>query len=331
MVDDILIGAIRWDGNAGFEENEVGAEEERILSPSRWENRVPFFAERTPSGGIHIRENSQEIMDQQIAYANDVGLDYWAFCHYDPDSYLSDARKLFENSISKGRLKMSLILQGPDNDRIMDDIVHLAQQPYFQTVQDDRPLLFTYGCKTGERIEELQGKLRVAGLQDAYVVVMNYGAAETSKLCRQLGGHALSQYTGLSYEQEEKYETFQSTQERVWNDMIDTDFDIVPWVNIAWDPRPRIGCSPPYRFTAPDCYSSSYSWGTAQEYTAHILSAKRFIRSNPDKCTARTIITYSWNEYSEGGTLCPKQKGDRCYLDALKSAIQENPADQHNF
>jgi hypothetical protein len=322
ITDSIRIGAIRWDGNAGFETNEVGAEEERVLSPSEWEYRVPFFAERTPSGAIHIREDSQDIMDRQIAYANDAGLDFWAFCHYDPDHYLSDARKLYANSTDKGGLKMSLILQGPDNDRIMDDIVHLAQQPYFQTVPDGRPLLFTYGCKTGERMEALQARLRGAGLQGAYIAVMDYGAAQTGRLCRQLGGHALSQYTGLAQTKDETYEIFRTSQERVWNDMLDTDFDIVPWVNIAWDPRPRIGCIPPYRFAPSDCYDGNYSWGSAQEYAAHILSAKRFIQSNPGKCPARTIISYSWNEYSEGGTLCPKRSGDRRHLDALKSAVK---------
>ncbi len=39
-----LIGAVRWDGQSGFNPGEVGNEEERALGPHQWHGRLPFWA-----------------------------------------------------------------------------------------------------------------------------------------------------------------------------------------------------------------------------------------------------------------------------------------------
>ncbi|MHB1484022.1 MAG: glycoside hydrolase family 71/99 protein [Saccharofermentanales bacterium] len=325
---DILVGAIRWDGNSGHKSREVGSEELRVLSPEKWAYRRPFFAKIDKENKLSIKENSQAVMDRQIRYANEAGVDYWAFCHYEYKSYLSNARKYFEKSKVKGGLKMSLILQNSNSDTIIDDIVNLVKKPYFQTVMGGRPLLFTYGCKNSETINKIKVKIKEAGVEEPYITVMEYGGTRTAELCKTLGGNALSQYTNVAKEKDENYSVFAENQQKGWQEMTDTQYQVIPWVNTAWDPRPRIGQEPTYRFAPKDCYDGTFSIGTAEEYADQILNAKLFVRNNPDKCPANAIISYSWNEYSEGGTLCPKLSGNRDYLDGLKSVIK---ADDKNI
>ena len=71
-----LVGAIRWD--AWQENGDIRATVERTLGPSHWHYRLPFFARITGSNSVAINGNSQAIMDQEINYAANAGIDYWA-------------------------------------------------------------------------------------------------------------------------------------------------------------------------------------------------------------------------------------------------------------
>jgi hypothetical protein len=71
--DRPVVGAIRWDG---WNEWDVW---QRSFDPPEWHYRLPFFASIGPDGKALVREDSQEVIDKEIAYAKAGGLDYWAF------------------------------------------------------------------------------------------------------------------------------------------------------------------------------------------------------------------------------------------------------------
>ncbi|NOS71637.1 MAG: hypothetical protein HOP33_17145, partial [Verrucomicrobia bacterium] len=73
-----LVGAIRWD--AWQENGDIQATVERTLGSNHWHYRLPFFARVSGSNSVAINGNTQAIMDQEINYAADAGIDYWAFC-----------------------------------------------------------------------------------------------------------------------------------------------------------------------------------------------------------------------------------------------------------
>lgn len=83
-----LVGAIRWDAWHG-ELSEVGKAVEKTLSPPKYHFRLPWFAKIHPDGKVTIRGESREVLEQEIAYARQAGLDYWAFVTYPEDHPLS--------------------------------------------------------------------------------------------------------------------------------------------------------------------------------------------------------------------------------------------------
>jgi hypothetical protein len=44
---------------------------------------------------------------------------------------------------------------------------------------------------------------------------------------------------------------------------------------------------------------------TPTQIANHIVDAKNWNAANPTVATANTVIVYAWNEFDEGGWLCP--------------------------
>lgn len=55
------------------------------LSPPAYHYRLPFFAQEHAAANasqVDVNGNSPEVMSQEIAYAHQFGINYWAFCTY---------------------------------------------------------------------------------------------------------------------------------------------------------------------------------------------------------------------------------------------------------
>ena len=104
-----LVGAIRWDAwedGGGIEQLGV----EQTLGPGHWHYRLPFFAQVVGSNSVSIEGNSATIMDQEINYAANAGISYWAFVVYSDYDEMADGLKLYLNSALKSRIHFALIL-----------------------------------------------------------------------------------------------------------------------------------------------------------------------------------------------------------------------------
>ena len=75
-----IVGAIRWD--AWYGEGSPVSEVERRSGPKKYHFRLPFFAQVISPGEVSINGDSQAVIEQEISYAADAGLDYWAFVDY---------------------------------------------------------------------------------------------------------------------------------------------------------------------------------------------------------------------------------------------------------
>ena len=71
-----IVGAIRWDAWSG---GSVTAQVERTLGPEKYRDRLPWFATVVDDKTVRIVGGNQETMDEEIQFAADAGLDYWAF------------------------------------------------------------------------------------------------------------------------------------------------------------------------------------------------------------------------------------------------------------
>ncbi|NBV20454.1 MAG: hypothetical protein EBS05_00435, partial [Proteobacteria bacterium] len=75
-----IVGAIRWDGWYG--EGAVVRAMEHSLGQPKYHFRLPWFARFDETGTVHINGDSTAVIEQEIAYASQAGLNYWAFVDY---------------------------------------------------------------------------------------------------------------------------------------------------------------------------------------------------------------------------------------------------------
>jgi hypothetical protein len=78
--DNPIVGAIRWDGWYG--KGGVVKAVEYSLGQPKYHFRLPWFARVIAEGKVSINGDSQVIMEQEINYAAQAGLNYWAFLDY---------------------------------------------------------------------------------------------------------------------------------------------------------------------------------------------------------------------------------------------------------
>jgi len=115
-----LLGAIRWDAwhvpTAPPEQGLAGGPVramERSLGPQRYHWRLPFFGEVLGPDTVRIPGYSQAIVDQEIAFAQAGGLDYWAFLLYDQTSPMSQGLALYRSSVRRQDVRFCAIASPP--------------------------------------------------------------------------------------------------------------------------------------------------------------------------------------------------------------------------
>ena len=73
------VGVIRWDY---WSQQSQGSPWVTGLGQPQWRYRLPFYGRVLSDTQIELREDLQSVMDQEIPYAMQGGIDYWAFAYY---------------------------------------------------------------------------------------------------------------------------------------------------------------------------------------------------------------------------------------------------------
>jgi hypothetical protein len=326
-----LVGAIRWDAWVGemptfgdeTSENRVGLVVERTLGPQRWHYRLPFFGVELGENQVQARGASQEIIDQEIAYASQAGLDYWAFVYYPPGSGLDTARNLYLSSEHRDEINFSLIYDSPGHFKEADSrqlLVDYFKLPNYQKVLDGRPLLFVFGNNglSKEGIDLLRGDTLAAGLPTPYIVYMGWSPTEVKA---NLAAHGLD--AGSAYAQPgnngQPFAELSRAAERGWDHDRRAGIKVVPWVTTGWDPRPRVENPTPW-VTYPENQWAEQA--TPEEIASHLLNALQWAARYPDVAEANVVLFYAWNEFDEGGWLCPTLFNGTDRLDAIRDILR---------
>ena len=159
-------------------------EVERSLSPRKFHFRLPFFARVLADDKVSINGDAPGIMEKEIAYAANAGLNYWAFVDYGDTGNLTIARRRYQAARDKRGLRFCLIEEGGRIDgqgaRAWPRLVSFFQDPNYQTVLEGRPLLFVFGCpkKVGKKdFQELGEAAMAAGGKRPYLVLMGFDPA----------------------------------------------------------------------------------------------------------------------------------------------------------
>lgn len=314
------VGAIRWDAwytHDGVSDSTI-TQVERSLSPAQFHFRAPFYAKVTDEGKIIIPEYNQEIFDREMQYARDAGIDYFAYVWYKDEK--ANARKYHVTSQYNKDVKMAACFHELS---ICDDItrsemeIHLTQD-YYMTVLDGRPLMYFFVKNTNiasvrEDIVYYRALAVKLGIPDPYIVVMNVSttALETVKM----GADAISNYS-VAGGGNMPFTGLMDKAFHFWEEYRQIGAEYVPIVSSGWQTEPR--------FINPVSWQviKENSWAqypTPQQITEHLTYALAYL-NHPDvkaQTGANTCIMYAWNEFDEGGWICPTiavdEKGNQLY------------------
>ena len=324
-----VVGAIRWDGfygPAAAPAWDVGQLMETTLGPNQYHFRLPFFGVETGINSVEVREITQEIMDQDIAYAKYASIDYWAFVYYSSGTGMDIARSLYDSSTSPSKSSVNYCFiidsaaQLPASD--FSDLVSRFAQSNYQKVLNNRPLLYLFSDSvyTASEITSLRNLAAVAGVGDPYIVIMDFSSSTASNAVTNLGADAISSYattTGGGG----AYSGLVSSESSKWNDYKNTGKKVIPWITTGWDPRPRIDNPVHWTSYPSDAWTQT---ATPAEIASHLQEGLNWVHSNSSSAEANTVLMYAWDEFDEGGWLTPTLYAGTDRLDAIKAVLQPN-------
>ncbi len=95
-----------------------------------------------------------------------------------------------------------------------------------------------------------------------------------------------------------------------------------PHFTVGWDPRPRIDHPVPWCGYANTSYAPP---ATEDELVAGARALAEWIRGNRKSCAAGHVLAFAWNEWEEGGWICPSwgaQGPDVSRTDAFAKCIR---------
>jgi len=327
-MEKALVGAIRWDawGTKG-----VGNQVRDSLSLNRFHFRLPFYAQIIGADRVFIPPYSQELMDKEIAYAHEAGIDYWAFCWY-PESAegsgLDTARQYYLSSEHRKDVKWCPILgvSAFSIEKHLPVLVEQMKDENFQKICGDRPLVYIFGGGSKEIVDAIRGACAKVGVPNPCIYVMGWG--NIWETAQAWGADGISCYAngarnGVLYSQLAAQEAAR------WEHDKQGGMPMIPTVTTGWDKRPRYFHPVAWEWNSTNSYPEEYTYqGTDSEIAAHLKHALDWSDTNPDDTPARSVIIYAWNENDEGGWIVPTLKeiedyGHPVRLDAIKQVLQE--------
>lgn len=337
-----IVGAIRWDAWHG-DLGEPGKAVQRSLGPKHWHYRLPFFAKVLSDTEVEINGASQDVVDQEIAYASAAGLDYWAFVTYEPDSPMSLGLKYYLSSPRKKEINFCLITEcarwggkGSYREKLQR-FVSLMSEASYQKVLGERPLIYIgfirdeyiqrqWGSLDQFRriVDEFRATAQRAGLGNPYIVVMDFSPQRGKSLADALGCDAISAYAVNGGGQAAPYSELARYAESFWDRCKATGAKVVPTVMAGWDRRPRVEHPVPWEtWQQPGVgIEKYYQAPTPPELAEHLQRGLQWVERNPNAAPARALIVYAWNENDEGGWLVPTLSEGMARLDAIRGVLR---------
>ena len=325
---NIRIGVINWDASL-TKDTYFGFYQIRSLSQSKYRTWVPFYAELLDSENINYSWRTVEEYERELRYAIEAGIDYFAFVWYPTEGSLlhtqqspndcshrvhelNYARRLYEKSSLTDQIGMCAVLSAhPFTDGDLEELVNAFSQPYYEKI-DGRPLLYVYRGYREEMIERIHALCQARNIPIPYTVPMTSKPRELSvpmPLADALSAYAASNKNDIA-----RYEEL--CQVAMENDRLrlGTGKKIVPLFSVGWDPSPRMDRLTPWTSNANgETNYAKVQNAPAPDETELLAGAKEFsyhIKNNVKDQFVGHILTFAWNEFEEGGYICPTYTKD---------------------
>jgi len=307
------------------------------------------FFDREPVWGW--RDDSLEIVEQQIDYAADNGLSFFAFDWYYPEgpekkSPLNTGLELYRQAKNKNRLEFCLLavnhggffIRPPDWEAVTDIWAELFKDPMYLKV-NGKPLLILFGPnelvgnfggheKMREAFDRLREKARTAGQEGVSIAACAApGARDNSEDHQRLAASGYDILTGYNYHRYltdgktriQSFEWLIKGHELAWSIFAEKAvLPYMPVVTTGWDRRPW---EDPNK---PETHEFYYPDRTHVQVADFVGKAVQWLDDNSDKTPEeRLILLYAWNENGEGGYLTPTKSQGDIYLKAIGEVLKK--------
>lgn len=328
----IRIGAINWDACLP-KDTYFGGYTLNTLGNDTYKDRLPYFA-KVENGEYNFSFRTQEEYDIELQYAIDAGIDFFAYCWY-PDTLgertfwkdlgstllcehypeLNLARKLYQTSELNKEINMCAILftQRAYAESDIEDLISAMKQDYYEKI-DGRPVIFTFGGYEEGFIDAIKERTLKQGI-DPYIVFMNNSATIHENLDYSKAD-AISAYSSC-HNGEVYDDVIEGVKEKNYK-RLESGLKEIPMISIGWNPMPRVDRPIPWTGYHEGPYASQ---PTEEELEKCFNEYFDFVDSNPDKTVTGYAIIYAWNEFEEGGYICPtlgkNGKPDTAFLDSF--------------
>lgn len=312
----IRVGVINWDACLP-KDTFFGSYTLSTLGNEKYEHRLPYYAKKE-NGEYDFSYRTQEEYDRELKYAVDAGIDFFAYCWY-PDTLgernfwkdsgnsilsthyyeLNIARKLYQKSPINKDIKMCAILftgrAYAESD--IEDLIHAMQQDYYEKV-DSKPIVFTYGAFEEDFISELKKRTEKYGI-DPYIAVLNSSATIHPELNYQKAD-VISAYSVSP--KGESFDDVISEVEKKNYKRLESGLREIPLMSIGWNPMPRVDTPCPWSPYPEGPYAPQPTEAQIDKCFDKLFE---FVEKNPTKADTGYVMIYAWNEFEEGGYLCP--------------------------
>lgn len=314
-MNSVRVGVINWDCSLPAE-TYFGYYQTRTLSPKKYRTYTPYYADVLGENKIAYHYRTQEEIDRELSYAVNAGIDYFTYVFYPEEGSrnhisltyrdcshrvyeLNYARRMHESSAWREKIGMAVIVaKHPFSERDVEELVELLRQPYYESM-DGRPLVYLIG---GIR-EEITGRIREVcakkDVPDPYFVGMFDRTCPPDKDYTKID--ALSAYSCLGIGVRTYAELCEEMllQNRT---RLSVGRAIVPHFTVGWDPSPRVDIPCPWTTYDKTDYAA---YATESELMRGAEMLANWIQNEAKNAFVGQILTFAWNEFEEGGWICP--------------------------
>lgn len=361
-----LLGAQRWDmysGDAMWSgKQELGfiPGGQGFLASAQWHHRAPWFCRAQPGNvtgplTFNYPFNAavlQKVMDEEIAYAFNAGLDFWIFntptrslvpgntslglgawnLHNNLDAYLAHRGTNKPNFVTALFGFSALNYSKSLVDVMLEEVLPYMQLPHWQTVLGGRPLLpvlypanfeINLGNQSSpaermslaEFVAYLRNRTMAAGMKDPYIVAEETNACfNLAQKYKAAGFDAISDYQG-GYGGAMCQRGKGPSYRDATQGLLDAYVKSFDGNNAS---LPYVPPMPNQLYQWPRFQQAHETWAYELPQPGDIADRIKRVFDHVEArsdglCEAQTVFMYSWNEMSEGGGLCPSYGMDAAH------------------
>lgn len=298
----LRIGAVNWDCSVPAS-TYYGGYQTRSLGPEKFRDRTPYYAKVLGKDRIDYPVRTLAEYEVEMQHAIDAGIDYFAYCWYSgvADEHhheLVQARRYHLQSELRKRIGFCAILvcPCPYKDEGLRELASVMKDPCYETVEG-RPLVYLFDKPWQDALKRLNAFCAEAGVPRPYAVRMSNRAMpeEDYSEIDAFGGYACVGQAPTFAKQCENGR--QQNESR-----INHGKPLIPTFSVGWDPTPRLERPVPGVGYGKGPYHPP---ATEAELCQGAREFSAWMRAHRESLVPGQLLVFAWNEFEEGGWICP--------------------------